>query len=355
MSPTQNNFLSAEEPVPFSSPGYTVLVTGGTGFLGAYIIQNLVQKGITVRAIRRSAKLPFFIPQEVLEKVDWIEGDVLDVVSLEEAMQNVNAVIHAAALVSFHKQNRQELYQVNVEGTCNTVNAAIEKGVERFIHVSSIAALGRTDKPDIITEERKWEEHKNNTHYAISKRRAEIEVWRGFAEGLSGVVINPSTILGFGNWHHSSCAIFKNMYREFPWYTNGINGFVGVEDVAEAVVQLLQSTINHKRFIVNTDSVSFREIFNSIANGFGKKKPYKEATPFLGELAWRSEALKALITGKKPLLTKETARMAHCVTRLDNTALLKALPQFSYTPLPTVIEEACKKYRKALETGQLAL
>lgn len=355
MSSTANNLFYSEERKAIFSPGYNVLVTGGTGFLGAYVIKNLVEKGAFVRAIRRSNKLPFFIPAHILEKVEWVEGDVLDVVSLDEAMHNTNAVVHAAALVSFLPKYRHEMYQVNVEGTANVVNAAIENSVERFIHISSIAALGRTNKPELITESRKWEEHKNNTHYAISKRKAEIEVWRGFAEGLAGAVINPSTILGFGNWHDSSCAIFKNMYREFPWYTNGVNGFVGVEDAAEAAVQLLQSSINHKRFIVNADNVPFREIFNLIADGFGKKGPTRLATPFLGELAWRLEALKGLIAGKKPLLTRETARVAHCITKMDNSALLTALPNFSYTALPKVIAEACKKYQWALENGHLTL
>ncbi len=353
MNLAPNKFSSNEEHR--GSSDSRVLVTGGTGFLGAYIIQNLVHKNFQVRAIRRTAKFPFFIPPSVFEKVEWVEGDVRDVVSLSDAMQGMDAVIHSAAHVSFQKKGRHEMYQVNVEGTANVVNAAIDSNVKRFVHVSSIAALGRNDKSEMIDETRKWEEHKNNTHYAISKNKSELEVWRGFAEGLDGVIVNPTTILGFGDWHNSSCAIFKNVYREFPWYTKGINGFVGVEDAAEAIVQLLQSSLNHRRYIINADNVGFQEIFNHIAKGFKKKKPSRYATPFIGEIAWRVEALKALFKGKKPLLTKETARLAHCITKLDNSALLKALPKFSYSPLPLVIEDACKKYTKALESGQLTL
>ena len=170
-----------------------------------------------------------------------MEAEVLDVVSLEDAMEGVSAVIHAAAIVSFDQKDRNRMYQVNVEGTANVVNCAIESGVTRMIHVSSVAALGRTTKAGVVTEEKKWEENSSNTHYAISKHHAEMHVYRGFAEGLEGVVINPSTILGYGDWHQSSCAIFKNAYKGFAWYTKGINGFVGVEDVAEATVQLLVS------------------------------------------------------------------------------------------------------------------
>ena len=332
-----------------------VLVTGGTGFLGAYIIKNLIEKGCPVRAIRRSAKFPFFIPQHIWQQVEWIEGDVLDVIALNDAMQGVSAVIHAAAIVSFHREQRKDMYQTNIEGTANVVNAAIENNVLRFLHISSVAALGRTKKSEKVDEYRQWEENSNNTHYAITKRHAELEVWRGFAEGLQGAIINPSTILGFGDWHNSSCAIFKNAHKGFPWYTQGVNGFVGVEDVAEATVQLLQSNIHQKRFIVNADNWSFQQLLNTIADGFGKKRPHRKATPFLGEFAWRLEGFKSLFTDGKPLLTRESARVAHSRTQFDNTALLKALPGFCYTPLDIVIKNACMQYLQAINSRQLSL
>lgn len=332
-----------------------ILVTGGTGFLGAYILKNLVEKNIPVRAIRRSAKLPFFIPQSILNQVEWVEGDVLDVVSLDEAMKGVDAVIHSAAIVSFSKTNRREMYKVNVEGTANVVNAALDNNVQRLIHISSVAALGRTTQTETVSEQKKWEDNKSNTHYAISKHHAEMQAWRGFAEGLKGAILNPSTILGYGDWHQSSCAIFRNAYRGFPWYTKGINGFVGVEDVAEVAVQLLLSGINQKRFIVNAENWPFQKLFNCIADGFGKKRPYREATPLMGEIAWRLESVKAVMTGHKALLTKETAKVAHSKTSFDNSALLNVLPGFAYTPLETVIKNACEKYLKALEKDEITV
>jgi dihydroflavonol-4-reductase len=332
-----------------------ILITGGTGFIGAYIIKNLVGKGYAVRALRRSSKTPFFLPQAILDKVEWVEGEVLDVVSLCDAMQGVTGVIHAAAIVSFSRAHRHQMYQTNIEGTANVVNAAIEAGVQRFVHVSSVAALGRSAKAELLSEQKKWEESSYNTHYAITKHKSELEVWRGFAEGLSGAIINPSTVLGYGDWHQSSCALFKNAYREFPWYTQGVNGFVGVEDVAEAAVQLLFSDITEKRFVVNAENISFRQLFNTIAKGFGKRPPHREATPVLGEIAWRIEAVKTFFTGRKPLLTRETAKVARSLNHFDNAALLKVLPGFSYAPLETVIQSACGQYKQALQSGQLTL
>jgi nucleoside-diphosphate-sugar epimerase len=277
------------------------------------------------------------------------------VVGLDEAMHSCHAVIHAAAVVSFNSRDHHLMNEANIEGTRNVVNAAIENNIQRFVHISSVSALGRTAMAQMVSEEKKWEETKSNTYYATTKYYAEIEVWRGFSEGLNGVILNPSTILGFGDWNNSSCAIFKNAYKGFPWYTEGINGFVGVADTAECVVRLLQSEIKERRFIVNAANWNFQQLLNTMAEGFGKSKPHRKATPFLGEIAWRLEGLKHLFADGKPLLTKESARVAHSKTSFDNSAILTALSGFSFTPLETVIKNSCEKYKQAIEKGLLSL
>ncbi|MGQ0737643.1 MAG: SDR family NAD(P)-dependent oxidoreductase [Bacteroidota bacterium] len=321
-----------------------VLITGGTGFLGAYIIKELTEKGYAVRAIRRCAKLPSFISADILNKAEWVEGDVLDVVSLQDAMEGIDTIINAAAAVSFTKKERRNMYQVNVDGTANVVNIALEKKIKRLVHISSVAALGRTAGGGHVNEEKKWEESKVNTHYAKSKYKAELEVWRGIGEGLEAVILNPSTILGYGDWNTGSCAIFKNVYKEFRWYTPGVNGFVDVEDVANVTVRMMESNILEERFIVNGDTWPFRQLQDTIADNFKKRRPAKEATPFLLGIAWRIEKIKSLFSGEKPLLTKESARVAVSKTWFENDKLLKALPGFSFTPLEETIKKACKKY-----------
>ncbi len=322
-----------------------VLVTGGTGFLGAWILRRLVKDGYRVRAIRRQQSiLPAFIEADILQQVEWLEGDVLDILSLEDAMEGVDAVIHAAAIVSFHRQDRRQMYATNVQGTANVVNMALEKNIRRIVHVSSVAALGRTKHNETVNEEKTWAETPDNTHYAISKHKAEMEVWRGMAEGLQGVIINPSTVLGYGNWDNSSCAIFKNAFHEFPWYTNGVNGFVYVEDVADAVVELMRTNINMQRFIINGDNWTFQKLFSTIADGFSKRPPYRKANRFLGSLAWRMEKIKAMVTGQKPLLTRETARVAQSNTRFDNRKITNTLPGFRFTSLEEAIQRSCQRY-----------
>lgn len=330
-----------------------VLITGGTGFLGSYIIKELVEKGYAVRAIRHSKKLPSWISKEVFEKVEWVDGDVLDVVSLEEAMEGVDIVIHSAAIVSFINKEKKEMLKVNVDGTANVVNIALEKGVKRLVHISSVAALGRTVGGGHVDEEKKWEESKVNTYYAKSKYRAELEVWRGVAEGLEAVVLNPSTIIGYGDWNSGSCAIFKNLHEGFNWYPPGINGFVDVEDVARVTVILMESEISEQRFIVNGDTWSFKKIMDTMADAFGRKRPTGKITPFLLKIAWRAEKLKSFFTGKRPLLTKESARVALSKTYFENDKILKALPQFSFTPLETSIQRACDKYVAQIANKQL--
>jgi dihydroflavonol-4-reductase len=321
-----------------------ILVTGGTGFLGAYIIKELIEKDHTVRAIRRSSKLPSFIPPAIFEKVEWVDGDVLDINSLEEAMEGVDTVIHSAAIVSFIKKDRENMYHVNVDGTANVVNIALEKNVRRLIHISSVAALGRTAGGGHVDEDKKWEESKVNTHYAKSKYKGEVEVWRGFSEGLNGVILNPSTILGFGDWNNSSCAIFKNVYKEFRWYTGGINGFVDIEDVSKLVVLFAENDITEQRYVVNGDNWTFQDLQNNIADAFNKRKPTKTVTPFLMSVAWRLEKIKSFFSGNKPLITKESARVALSKTYFENAKILKAVPGFSFTPLEESIKRACKLY-----------
>jgi nucleoside-diphosphate-sugar epimerase len=321
-----------------------IFVTGGTGFLGSYILQELVLQGKPVRALRRKQHFPFYIHPGILEKISWVDGDILDVSGLMENMDGCNQIIHVAGMVSFVPADKKKLFKINIEGTANLINVALEKGIHDFIHISSVGALGRNGSDSMLNEETKWESIKDQSNYSISKYYGEMEVWRGMGEGLTPLIINPSTLLGYGDWNHTSCGLFKTAFREFPWYMGGKNGFADVEDTARAIIALMDSGTRNQRFIISAENRSYREIFKWMAAGFGKKPAYRKATPFLSGLAWRKEKIKSLFTKTKPLITRESVAIANRQSSYNNQKLLAALPSFHFRSLEDSIYEACAHY-----------
>jgi nucleoside-diphosphate-sugar epimerase len=314
-----------------------ILVTGGTGLLGTHLILQLHALRLPVRAIYRSQ-----IPAVVANKAEWIKGDILDVVELEKLMQGITQVYHVAGYVSFHKKHRQQLFHINVEGTANVVNAALVAGVKKLVHVSSVAAMGRLRNNQLVNETMYWAEATSNSEYSRTKYLGEMEVWRAIGEGLNAVIVNPTIIFGeHGNWKKGSMNIFRNIYNGFPWYSLGGSGFVDANDVATAMIQLMQSNISAERFLVNGSNVLYSDLFFSIADAFGVKRPHKKVSPLLAALVWRFEAIRSVFTGKEPLVTKETAKTGLALIRIDNGKLLNALPLFSYQPISQTIQRIC--------------
>lgn len=316
-------------------------VTGSTGLLGSHVIKALLKQNKKVKAVYRNT-IPCF---EGSEKVEWCKGDILDPSFLEEEMLNVHTVYHCAAIVSFNPKNKRDLYKINVEGTANVVNAALECGVKRFCHVSSVASLGKPTAIE-IDETNEWNDTDIKSNYAKSKYLGELEVWRGISEGLQAVIINPSIILGAGNWDSGSTKIFQTAYNEFPWYTEGVTGFVDVHDVVKAMILLTQSDISNERFIVSAENKTYKSVFSCIATCFGKKTPSKRVTPLLAGIIRRIEDVKSIFSNKEPLLTKETAEAALTSIFYKNDKLLKYFPTFSYTPVEQTIERICTELKK---------
>ncbi len=323
-----------------------ILVTGGAGLVGKELIKQLLAKGNAVTAIYNKTQLPSF-NSPLLQQV---QCNILDVVGLEEIMQqhNIQQVYHCAAIVTFNPARRSELYKVNIEGTANVVNAALTTGVKKMVHVSSVAALGRIRENEAITEKMNWTEETSNSNYGKSKYLAEMEVWRGIAEGLDAVMVNPTMVLGDGDWNAGSSQMFKTVYNEFPWYSEGVTGYVDVRDVAKAMTALMESNISGERFIISAEDRSFKEVFTLMAKAFGKKPPHKKVTPFLAQVVWRLEKIKSLFSGKEPLVTKETAKTALATVHFDNSKLKKFLPSFTYIPLEETINHTCSLFQQKL-------
>ena len=319
-----------------------IFVTGGSGLLGAHLITALAKQGKAVKALYRNS-IPVF---EGSDKVEWIQGDILDVIVLDEALINVEQVYHCAAIVSYNSADKDLMFKTNIDGTANIVNACINAGVKKLCYASSVSALGRPKNNAPVTEEMHWSEETGNSNYGKSKFLAEREVWRGIGEGLEAVIVNPVVILGSGDWNKSSAALFKSAYNEFPYYTDGATGFADVLDVVKAMMKLMQSEIINERFIICGANLAYKELFDEMAKGFGKKPPHKKATPFMSDLVWKLEAVKSFFTGKKPLLTRETAGSAQSVVRYNNSKLLNFFPDFSYTPIKQTIKRVCTEMEK---------
>lgn len=321
-----------------------ILVTGANGFLGTHLIKKLlIEVSTNIRATYRSN-----IPTEFIENnhpnLQWMACDILDIDAVSIAMQGVQQVYHCANSISFDTSDTEEMYHNNVEGTANIANACLENKVQKLLYVSSVAAIARAESKAFISEKTPWLMDDNTSQYGISKYKAELEVWRANAEGLPVVIVNPSVILGEGDWNKGSSQLFKNVFNEFPYYTRGMNGYVDVQDVVSAMITLMKSRIVGERFIINEGNYTYQDLFTRMANAFGKKPPTKFASTWMSAVVWRLFAIKKLLTGKAPLITKETALTANAIYAYDNSKLQKAMPNFRYTSLDKSLERICGYY-----------
>ncbi|HLC82707.1 MAG TPA: NAD-dependent epimerase/dehydratase family protein [Bacteroidia bacterium] len=336
-----------------------ILVTGGTGLVGTHLLYDLTKSGEKLRVIKRSnsnianvKKVFSYYTSDVdslLNKIEWVDADLLDVYSLMEVMEGVEQIYHCAAMVSFEKKHLAEMMKINVEGTANMVNAALEKGIKKFCHVSSIASLGRAERGEQTSEETFWKSSPENSNYSITKYAAEREVWRAAEEGLNVVIVNPSLILGGGNWTQSSSNMFTKAYKGIKFYSDGTNGFVDVRDVSTIMIKLMESDISNQRFLLNGENASFKHYFEMIHEAFGKAHPRIKAGKFFTGFAWRAEMLRAFVTGSVPLITKETSRSANRQSSFSNKKILKTFPGYQFITLAQSINDTCALYLKDLK------
>lgn len=332
-----------------------IFVTGGTGFLGSHLIHALLASGKTIRALKReNSRFDLFdrvfsfyndIPQSAINRIEWVTGDLNDIILLENFLNNVTEIYHAAGLVSFQPGDKKKLMAVNIEGTANLVNAALTRNIQKFCFVSSIAALGRTDENHIIDEKTVWKSSKRNSNYAVSKYGGEREVWRGMEEGLNAVIVNPAVILGPGETDSGFGKMVKVVRKGLKLYSKGVNGFVDVRDVVRIMIALTESNITGERFILSEDNYSYRDIFAMIAGDTGKAEPKYGANGLLSNLAWMLSWAQGKLLRQKPLITKETAITANSDYRYSN-AKIKASLNYRFIPIRQTIKEGCRFYLK---------
>jgi dihydroflavonol-4-reductase len=316
-----------------------ILVTGATGFLGSEVARQLVQQGSHIRCTKRStSKIPYLlIPFH--ENIEWVEADLLDIFALEDALGGVTQVYNCAAWVSLRQADKERMITTNVTGTGNLVNLCQQRNI-RMVHVSSVAAVGDAKPGELINEKHHLDPATEHDGYAISKLESEMEVWRGIAEGLDAVIVNPSIIIGPNAGTEGSGGLFETIRKGLKFYTAGSMGFVDAEDVAKSMISLMSSNIQGERFIINAENHSYKHITTEIAQNFEIKPPATLAKSWMMEIAWRGAAFVAAITGKAPAIDKVSAQAASITKNYDNSKIKKAIG-IEFKPLSKSIKEVC--------------
>lgn len=318
------------------------LITGGTGLVGSHLLYQLTAKGEKIKALRRKESnidillkiFEWYNPTAYPEQarlIEWVDGDIADVLSLQDALEGVTEVFHCAALVSFIPSERPAMLKINIDGTANLVNACLLKGVKKLCHCSSIAAVGRPDKGTWVDESLIWKTSRKHSYYSISKFGAEREVWRGSEEGLDVVIVNPSVIVGPGDPNRSSARLFTSVKNGLRFYSSGSTGFVDVRDVARSMKELMETDIVNERFIVNSENMSYRDFLSMIAHHAKVKPPFFRAGRGLSEIAWRLEKVRSTFTGSNPLITKETAQSANSTYQFSSEKIRQELGMKFYS------------------------
>jgi nucleoside-diphosphate-sugar epimerase len=325
-----------------------ILVTGGTGFIGSHLLFHLTSSGEKVKALKRAesstdltSKIFSYYsddPQKLMKKIEWVDGDLLDYFSLFDALKGIKQLYHVAAAVSFHSNDKENVIRTNVDGTANLVNAALDQKVSKLCFVSSIGALGRAVSIGLVTEETEFQPSSKNSVYSTSKYESEKEVWRGMAEGLDVVVVNPSIVVGPGNWNAGSPQLFQTMWNGLKFYSVGTNGFVDVNDVAKALVLIMNGPFSGERFILSAENITYKQFFEWMAEAMKMPTPKIKAGLFLSAIGWRVLKVKSLLTGSRSGITKETSKTANQVYRYSNKKVIEAT-RIRFVPVKESIEK----------------
>lgn len=328
-----------------------IFITGGTGLLGSHLLFQLSESNVHLRAIYLNEKklenvrrvFLYYDPingESRFNKIEWVECDILDVVTLFDRLKGITHVYHCAAIVSFQRKDYFKLMKINRQGTSNVVNCCLELGVKKLCHVSSTAAIGGEGEP-VISENSKWKQSPKTSGYSISKYSAEKEVWRGVEEGLDVVIVNPCVIIGAGDWNESSLTIFRSINKGLKFYTNGANAFVDARDVTNVMVRLMNSEVKNERYLCIGENSTFKNLFDHIATALNKKKVSILVKPWMAGITWRITWIYSKITGRETTITKETARSAFNNASYDGSRIKEVL-DIKFRTIDEMVSNAVK-------------
>jgi dihydroflavonol-4-reductase len=328
-----------------------ILITGATGLVGGHLLYRFRESGKNTMATYRNLDSldktrEIFESYEtgasaLVDSFQWIKADILEIPSLEKAMENVTTVYHcAAAIENFHFE---EMKNINMRGTENVVNVAISSGVKKICHISSIAALGEAIGDKYVKEADFFNLDGLNTDYAITKFGAEMEAWRATQEDIDVIIVNPGIIIGEGNWNSSSGQLITKTDSGNNYYTGGGSGFVDVRDVALAAQKLTESNFKNNRYILVSENKSYREVLDQIALRLQKPKPSIHLKS--GVLKTLSYLLKIPnILGFQHQLTLAKVNSLTSKTKYSSAKIKKTIG-LEFTPIQETIKRVTSFYK----------
>ncbi len=314
-----------------------ILITGVTGLVGSELAREFSSLG-RIHGLKRANADLGAVDLEGLD-IHWHEGDVLDFNSILEAVEGMDLVIHAAGKVSFLPQDERVLFQVNHQGTVHVVNALLAAGVPRLVYVSTVAALGQVPDQEEYDEKSVWVDVPNPTAYALSKYKAELEVWRGEQEGLEVLVINPAVVLGKISYTRSSGGLYQAVQKGAAFFPAGNLNYIDVRDVAAITRALVEKGAWGERFVLSKESLPYEVFFQQAAAVLGGVPPKTKLPDWL--ISWGFPILKGLswLVGKKLPLTAQVAKNAQRKTRYGNQKVEEYLG-FEYRTIQETLEWA---------------
>tara|TARA_B100000902_G_scaffold398907_1_gene467460 strand:+ start:323 stop:1333 length:1011 start_codon:yes stop_codon:yes gene_type:complete len=329
-----------------------IIVTGGTGLVGAHLLYFLTKSGKSPIAIRRNNSNILNVRnifsyydteyESLFSQITWKKCDILDIIKLEHIIQDVEYIYHCAALISFNNKDKDRMIEVNATGTANIIDLSLKYNIKKLCYVSSIATLGSNN--NLPVNENCFWNWENQSGYSVSKYLAEMEVWRGFAEGLSGIIVNPSLIIGPGSWDSGIGTIIRKGQWGIPFYPEGSCGLIDVNDLVKTMIELMDSSITNERFIINAEHMSYKQIMSIVAKSFNKKSPYiKLNSTWMKVFIWIDIMINKIRRTKIELST-DAINYTNSKTILSNEKINKTI-SLNYKKITESIEQCIQIFK----------
>jgi len=329
-----------------------ILVTGGTGFVGAHLLYKLISMGVPVRAMKREKSSLKVIEkifgyysneyENLLSKIEWVNADFTDYDSLMQMLKGINKVYHCAGYVSFKHEDKSRLYESNLYGTKKLLDAVMASDIDKFCHLSSSSATDKNFMRSYVTEEMIWRPKHKCSEYARTKFLADLAVFEAMANGLRGIIVNPTNILGPYSKGGTSL-FFQAVMHGLMFYPEGINGFVDVGDVTSAMILLMDSNISGERFIINAENLAYKDIFEWIAIALNSEPPKYLFNALESKLAWEGIKLYSKFSGKNPPLTKDNLTILSCHYYYSNEKIKEAI-RIRFKPVQQSIKTVARLF-----------